>query len=72
MSMFCQIMDKSESGGCGCKIPSSVLSKILSETSAASTVSDGEVTYERILAGIAQALNLPLNASAARFEEHAL
>lgn len=31
-----------------------------------------QVTYERILAGIAQALNLPLNASAARFEEHAL
>ncbi len=43
MSTFCQIMDKSESGGCGCKIPSSVLSKILSETAAANTVSDDKV-----------------------------
>jgi selenide,water dikinase len=42
MSMFCQIMDKSESGGCGCKIPSSVLTKILSQT-AANTVSDDKV-----------------------------
>lgn len=33
MSVFCQIMDKSESGGCGCKIPSSVLTKILSLSS---------------------------------------
>lgn len=43
MSTFCQIMDKSESGGCGCKIPSSVLTKILSETAAANTVSDNKV-----------------------------
>ncbi|QXH90132.1 selenide, water dikinase SelD [Pseudomonas sp. So3.2b] len=43
MSMFCQIMDKSESGGCGCKIPSSVLTKILSQTAAANTVSDDKV-----------------------------
>lgn len=43
MSTFCQIMDKSESGGCGCKIPSSVLSKILSETTAANTVADDKV-----------------------------
>ena len=27
-----QIMNNSEGGGCGCKIPSSILSKILSET----------------------------------------
>jgi cysteine desulfurase len=31
-----------------------------------------QVAYERILAGIAQALNLPLGASAERLEEHAL
>lgn len=37
MSMFFQIMDKSESGGCGCKIPSSILTKILSQTAAANT-----------------------------------
>ncbi|MBV4457901.1 selenide, water dikinase SelD [Pseudomonas sp. COR58] len=43
MSMFCQLMDKSESGGCGCKIPSSVLTKILSETAAANTVTDDKV-----------------------------
>eukprot|EP01034_Spumella_vulgaris_P008985 gene8985-11409_t len=36
-------MDKSESGGCGCKIPSSVLTKILSQTAAANTVSDDKV-----------------------------
>lgn len=43
MSMACQIMDTSESGGCGCKIPSSVLSRILSETAAASTASNDKV-----------------------------
>lgn len=43
MSTFCQIMDKSESGGCGCKIPSSVLTRILSETASANTVSDDKV-----------------------------
>lgn len=43
MSMSCQIMDKSESGGCGCKIPPSVLTKILSQTAAANTVSDDRV-----------------------------
>jgi len=36
-------MDKSESGGCGCKIPSSVLSKILSETAAASEAKNDKV-----------------------------
>ncbi len=43
MSITCQIMDKSESGGCGCKIPSSVLSKILSETAAASEAKNDKV-----------------------------
>lgn len=38
MSMSCQIMDKSESGGCGCKIQ-----KILLQTATANTVSDDKV-----------------------------
>jgi selenide, water dikinase len=41
--MSSQIMDKSESGGCGCKIPSTMLSKILSQTAKANTVLDENV-----------------------------
>jgi selenide,water dikinase len=41
--MRSQIMDKSESGGCGCKIPSTMLSKILSQTAKANTVLDEKV-----------------------------
>ncbi|WP_256930697.1 selenide, water dikinase SelD [Pseudomonas sp. ABC1] len=36
-------MDKSESGGCGCKIPSVMLSRILSQTAKANTVIDEKV-----------------------------
>ena len=43
MSKSFQIIDQSESGGCGCKIPSSLLTKILSQTAAANTVSDDKV-----------------------------
>lgn len=43
MSDVCQLLDNAESGGCGCKIPSSILSRILSETAAASTTCDTRV-----------------------------
>jgi len=36
-------MDQSESGGCGCKIPSSILSKILEETASSNTVKNENV-----------------------------
>ena len=77
MSMFCQRMDKSESGGGGCKIPSNVLTKILSQTAAATLrISIDEehcqFAYERILEGIAQALKLSSTVSAAHAVAHVL
>lgn len=49
MSMFCQIMDKSESNGCGCKTPSSELTKTLSQTAAANMVT--QLGYSDRIAG---------------------
>ncbi len=75
MSMFCQRMDKSESGGGGCKIPSNVLTKILSQTAAATLrISIDEepcqLAYERFLEGIAQALKRPSTVSTTHAVAH--